>query len=133
MRWLETLVWPEQDARRERLQAAIQIVRADPPHLFAGDLNETVAMVASDAPPDATLVIFHSAVLAYLDAGQRGTFISTVQDLPGYWISNEGSSVVPRADLPPSPDPAKALFVIAQDGEPVAYASSHGQSLYGIG
>ena len=132
VRWLETLVWPEHDSRRERLAAAIEIARIDPPHLIRGDLNEAVASVAGHAPLDATLVIFHSAVLAYLPAGERDRFVATAKALPGHWISNEGSLVVPLANapqLPPSPDSSKALFVLAKDGEPVAYAGPHGQSL----
>ena len=38
MAWLQNLVWPEQVARRERLAAAIEIARAEPPYLRTGDL-----------------------------------------------------------------------------------------------
>ena len=38
--WLEALIWPEQDFRRERLRRAIAVARADPPLLVAGDLND---------------------------------------------------------------------------------------------
>ena len=90
--------------------------------------------VAELAPRAATLVIFHSAVLAYLDPAARSTFVATVQHLPGYWIANEAPTViVPTANLPPSPDLTKALFVLALDGEPVAYAGAHGQSLHWFG
>jgi hypothetical protein len=36
-RLLEAFVWPDQTERIERLRAAIEIVRADPPELIAGD------------------------------------------------------------------------------------------------
>src|SRR5690606_19601758 len=37
--WLVNLVWPEQDERRARLAAAIEVARAHPPvPLLAGDL-----------------------------------------------------------------------------------------------
>src|SRR5262245_15871037 len=36
--WLETLVWPGQEARAERLRAAIAIACADPPPMVQGDL-----------------------------------------------------------------------------------------------
>ncbi len=132
MRWLETLTWPEQNNRRRRLAAAIEVARPDPPHLVAGDLNDAVEDLAEQAPDDATLVVFHSSVLFYVDAGGRSAFTTTVRDLPGYWISNEGPSVVPftGGPLPPSPDPGRALSVLAQDGLPVAYASPHGQYLH---
>lgn len=132
MRWLEALVWPEQDDRRQRLAAAIGVARSDPPYLVAGDLNDAVADVAGQAPADSTLVVFHTSVLAYLDAAGRSAFTATVADLPGCWISNEVPSVIPfgAGALPPSPDPARLLTVLAQDGRPVAYAAPHGQYLH---
>ncbi len=132
MRWLEALIWPEQEDRRRRLAAAIKVAQSGPPYLVAGDLNDKVTDVAGQAPDDATLVIFHTSVLAYLDAAARSAFAATVRDLPGYWISNEIPSAVQfeEGSLPPSPDPARLLTVIAQDGQPVAYASPHGQYLH---
>jgi hypothetical protein len=132
MRWLEALIWPEQDDRRRRLAAAIKVAQSDPPYLVAADLNDAVTDLAGQAPGDATLVIFHTSVLAYLDAVGRSAFASTVRDLPGCWISNEIPSAVRFEDgsLPPSPDPAKLWTVVAQDGRPVAYASPHGQYLH---
>ena len=130
VRWLETLIWPEQDDRRRRLAAAMALARADPPYLVAGDLNDKIGDVASQAPDDATLVIFHTSVLGYLDAAGRSAFTTTVRDLPGYWISNEIPSAVAFGSLPPSPDPTRLLSVLAQDGRPVAYAGLHGQDLH---
>ena len=72
--WLEALIWPEQDFRRERLRRAIAVAQADPPLLVAGDLNDRLLALAAQAPPDATLVVFHSAVMAYLDAEARDRF-----------------------------------------------------------
>jgi hypothetical protein len=130
MRWLETLVWPEQHDRRQRLAAAIAVARADPPYLVAGDLNDKVTQVAALAPDDATLVIFHTSVLGYLDAAGRSAFTAAVRDLPGYWISNEIPSAIAFESLPPSPDPSRLLSVLAQDGRPVAYTGTHGQDLH---
>src|ERR1700747_1167667 len=31
--WLETLVWPEQDSRLQRLRAALSVARRDPPRV----------------------------------------------------------------------------------------------------
>ena len=66
--WLEARIWPEQDFRRERLRQAIGIAREDPPLLVAGDLNERLMSLAGQAPADAALVVFHSAVMGYLSA-----------------------------------------------------------------
>jgi hypothetical protein len=70
--WLEALIWPEQDFRRERVRQAIAVARAEPPVLAAGDLNEELLALAAQAPRNAALVVFHSAVMAYLDAAAAG-------------------------------------------------------------
>jgi len=128
LKWLETLVWPEHDERRLRLKAAARIVAADPPLLIAGDLNEEVRGLAAVAPRDTTLVIFHSAVLAYLSADERAHFVTEVQRIDAIWLSNEGSAVLPetRSRLPVGVDP-RGDFILARDGYPVALAGGHGQ------
>ena len=71
VRWLEALVWPEQTERFATLRAAVAS-RGPTAIVHAGDLTTDLAAVAAMAPADATLVVFHSAVLAYLDdAGAR--------------------------------------------------------------
>jgi hypothetical protein len=129
VRWLEALIWPEHDHRRTRLAAAIAVARAEPPLLVTGDLNERLTALAATAPRDATLVVFHSAVLAYLDAESRAAFVDTVRGLDARWIANEGPGALPVA-APPSPDPTRALFLVTLDSTPVAYAAGHGQSLH---
>jgi hypothetical protein len=131
--WLESLIWPEHEDRRERLRAALSVVAADPPVIVQGDLNEKLPEVAGGAPEGATLVVYHTAVLAYLAEAERRHFVGTVSALPGHWIANEGVRVVPGvaerlADVRPEP----ADFVIAYDGEPVAFAQSHGRWLHWI-
>jgi hypothetical protein len=136
--WLEALIWPEQDFRRERLRRAIAIARQDPPLLVAGDLNDQLVSLAEQAPPDATLVVFHSAVMAYLSAAQREAFRATIGTLAAergcHWLSNEGHTVLAQADgsvVVPEMDNArlKGRFLILQDGVPMAIAGPHGQSL----
>lgn len=129
-RWLETLVWPEHEARRDRLRAAIAIAREDPARIVRGDALAALSALAAEAPAGATLVVFHSAVLAYFSAEERESFVELVQGMPGHWISNEGLGVVPGVSARltvAAPDPA--LFVVALDGHPVAFAGGHGQSL----
>jgi hypothetical protein len=66
VQWLETLVWPEQNGRAQRLRAAIEIARLDPPRVVKGDLLTDLAPLIADAPNGATLVVFHTAVLGYV-------------------------------------------------------------------
>jgi hypothetical protein len=65
VRWLEALVWPGQTARERHLREALQVAREDPPPIVRGDLTEILEDVAAEAPSDATLVVFHTAVLGY--------------------------------------------------------------------
>ncbi|MBO1416723.1 DUF2332 domain-containing protein [Streptomyces sp. FH025] len=131
MRWLESLVWPEQTHRLERLRGAVRIARTEPPLLVRGDLRATVRELVAQAPAGATPVVFHSAVLAYLPPEAREEFGATMRELPGHWISNEALSVLPTvAERLPRPAPTgSGLFVLALDERPVAFTGPHGQSL----
>ncbi|MGO4807671.1 DUF2332 domain-containing protein [Arthrobacter sp. 2MCAF15] len=136
--WLEALVWPEQEFRLERLRQAIAIAQERPPLLVAGDLNDQLVALAGRAPADAALVVFHSAVMAYLDAAGRSRFRLTMANLAAergcHWLSNEGHTVVAQADgsnVVPEMDDARlrGRFLLLQDGEPAAITGPHGQSL----
>jgi hypothetical protein len=127
--WLETLVWPGQEERAERLRAAIRVAQDNPPAVMKGNLLTDIGTVATSAPAGATLVIFHSAVLPYLTSDEREQFIRTVTGLEAVWISNEAPQLVPMiaaklGDLPP-----EGTFLLAINGEPVAFTSPHGQSM----
>jgi hypothetical protein len=132
MRWLETLVWPEHEDRRRRLTAAVALARADPPRLVRGDLNEDLPALAASAPGDATLVVFHSAVTAYLSETDRERFVRTVRGLPGHWVSNEGPQAVPGIAETARSDPPSgtAPFLLAVDGRAVAWTEGHGRALW---
>jgi len=132
VRWLETMVWPEQQERRERLRRAVEIARADPPYLVRGDLLESLPALVDQAPPDATLVVFHSAVIAYLAHADRARFAAMMTDLVAvgrcHWVSNEGPRVLP--DLTPAGvEVPFGRFVLAVDGRPVALTHGHGAEL----
>ncbi|WP_066516202.1 DUF2332 domain-containing protein [Curtobacterium ammoniigenes] len=132
LEWLETLIWPEHDERRRDLRAAASVVAAEPPLLVAGDLNEVFEDVATLAPADATLVVFHSSVLVYLTPDARASFIRTVRASRAVWISNEGKSVLPEItqQLPSVTDNGTVLAV---DGAPVAIVGPHGQYFSALG
>lgn len=133
MAWLQTLVWPEHQDRRARLAAAVRLVRPDPPALVGGDLVEQLAGLAATVPEEATMVVFHSAVLAYLSPGARARFVEMVTALRGYWVSNEGPAVlpVPGAGTPPVGSAVGvAPFLLALDGRPVAWTHGHGRAIH---
>ena len=129
--WLEALIWPEQTERRDRLRDAIAIAQDDPALLVAGDLNDDLATLAAKVPSDATLVVFHSAVLTYVTPEERQRFVDQVSALPGHWISNEGPGVLPAltAQVPAGREDTQHRFLTAFDGRPVAWSGAHGQSV----
>lgn len=124
VRWLDTLVWPGQPHRREQLAAAVEVARADPPRIVRGDLNGIVAELVEGVPAGATPVVFHSAVLAYLDDGARAAFAATMRRSAAHWVSNEGVGAVPGAGGP------EGEFVLTLDERPLAHADPHGRSLH---
>jgi hypothetical protein len=130
MAWLETLVWPEETDRADRLRKAMRIARADPPRVLRGDLRDGIAALASEAPKNATLVVFHTAVLAYLaSVAEREAFATSVSTCCDYWISNEAPRVLPSiaARVPSQGQPGR--FLLAVNGDPVAWAAPHGTAL----
>lgn len=134
--WLEALVWPEQEQRLARLRAALAIAAAEKPRVVKGDLRRDVASLAREAPKGSTLVIFHTAVLAYVwPAEQREAFARSVASLCDFWIANEAPGVFPdiaaRAARP-GPSGLKGWFLLSVNGEPVAWADPHGAALQWI-
>jgi hypothetical protein len=65
VRWLECLLWPGETGRQERLSAAIETARRDPPPLHRGDLLTDVPALVSQAPRDATVVIYRPAITVH--------------------------------------------------------------------
>ncbi len=134
MAWLANLIWPEHDARRERLLAAIEVARADPPSLVAGDLLEELPRLVDEAEEHGRVVVFHSAVIAYLKEADRRRFHATMTALVGegrcHWVSNEGRRVLPEiaATGPEIPDDLMS-FVLGVDGQAVAWTHGHGRSM----
>jgi hypothetical protein len=120
MHWLELLVWPGQEHRVTTLRRAIAIAREDPPRIVQGDLTKDLPALAAEAPEDATLVIFHTAVLAYVPTAGRRAFRAS---LSGTWIACEAPRVL---DLEPGPP---SLFALALNGRRVAWADPHGAQL----
>jgi len=126
--WLEALVWPEQHARLARLREALAVAEEVKPRVVRGDLRHDLASLALQAPPDATLVIFHTAVLAYVrSAAERRAFAYQAADMADYWISNERPQAFPEiAQAMPS---TGAGFLLSVNGMPTAWTDPHGATI----
>lgn len=138
MLWLRTLVWPEQDDRRTRLATAVEITRREPPELVAGDLLDQLPALVERAGELGSVVVFHSAVIAYLEAHDRAHFHEMMTGLVErgrcHWVSNEGERVLPRVSATgPIPPQESPTFVLGIDGRAVAWTHGHGRSLTWFG
>ena len=127
VRWLQCLVWPGETGRQERLSAAIETARRDPPPLYRGDLLTDLPDLVARAPRGATVVVYHTAVLGYVRRADRARFAGTVRELGAVWLSNEGPGVLPGAD---GQVRHAHGFILVKDGtEPIAVTESHGRWL----
>ncbi|AZO26326.1 MULTISPECIES: DUF2332 domain-containing protein [Mesorhizobium] len=129
--WLETLVWPEQTARLANLRAAVRIAATVKPRIVKGDLRGSeIARLCSEAPKDATLVVFHTAVLDYVsDPADREAFAEQVMRLSPYWVSNEFPRVFPSIASRAGTNWPSGRFLLSVNGSPVAWTDPHGASL----
>lgn len=129
--WLETLVWPEQADRRNRLRLALDIVAAEEPKLVQGDLlGPEFEALCRQAPQDATLVVFHTAVLAYVTADEdRRTFADRASTLSNVWICNEAPGVMPHLGFTAADAPTRGAFLLSVNGQPTAWTDPHGSSI----
>lgn len=121
--WLECLVWPGQTARRERLASALATAQRHPVPVHEGDLLEALPALVGQAPRDARVVVFHSAVLAYVRPRIRADFAELTRRLGVVWVANEAPGVVAEVTPPPCDT---SPFVLTLDGTPVAFTHSHG-------
>jgi hypothetical protein len=128
--WLETLVWPEQTGRLANLRAALRVAAKFKPRLVKGDLlSDGLERLCGEAPKDATLVIFHTAVLAYCpDLVDRQAFAARAMRL-GTWISNETPGVFPDIARSTAARGAPGRFLLSVNGAAVAWTDPHGASL----
>ena len=140
VKWLSSCVWPEHEERRERLAAAIALAQTDSPHVRRGNLVTDLPTLLAEIPRNLQIVVFHSAVLAYVSEEDRVAFAESLAEAskarPIVWISNEGRSVVPeitaRAPLEEcaSPEPfllGRTTFTDGdRDDELLALSHPHG-------
>jgi hypothetical protein len=133
MAWLEMLVWPEDEARRVQLRHAIVVGRGEPPRIERGDLLTGLPQLVAEAAEAAPVVVFHSAVAAYLIDEDRVRFDDLMRRLVAdgvcHWVSNEAPRVLPRVTAGLSVPVDEPTFVLGVDGRAVALTHGHGRTL----
>jgi hypothetical protein len=125
--WLEALVWPGEQDRCDRLRQALDVARQNPPHVRRGDLRSDLTSLAVEAPQDATLVIFHTAVLAYVALREERTDLAQIRAI---WISNEAPAFSPCDDEKAKAECPVGQFLLAENERAVAYTDPHGRSIH---
>jgi len=132
--WLELLVWPGQEDRARKLRAAINVARSDPPRVIRGNLLTDLEPLIATAPKGATLVVFHTAVLAYVTPRQqRDGFAAMMRRRNVGWVSNEAPGLFSFPITSATRTPPGGHFVMTVDGKPVAWTGPHGQSIDWVG
>jgi hypothetical protein len=131
VRWLESLLPPDRPDRLDRLRQAVGTVGDDPPEVVAGDAVEALPALAAAAPSSATLVVVSLGTLVYLPPDARTGFPGLVEQLGARLVTLEGVAVVPGiADqIATRSAPEPRPFVLALDGEPLAFTSPHGDRM----
>lgn len=122
--WLECLLWPGEPDRAERLRAAVTAARRRPPEVQRADLLEGLAPAAARAPSGATLVVYHTAVLAYVDDDKRRAFAEAVRRLGAVWLSNEGARVLRCIGI--DGDDAGSFLLVRDGHDVLARTDPHG-------
>lgn len=125
--WLEALVWPGMEYRLPGLRAACEVARAVRPEIVTGDLRTDLPALAARAPGDATLVVFHTAVLAYVPPEGRQAFAAAVAETGAVWVANEGPRLIPGVPDLTSERPGGNAFLLCVDRRPTAWTDGHAQ------
>ena len=107
LRWLRACLWPHDQARRDRLDAAATIVRAGGWRVRAEpDCAAALEPWLDALPHGVQPVVFNSWVLAYFAPAERAAHIARMQALVAQrgiaWLSAEGPGLL-LGDLAPLP------------------------------
>jgi len=124
--WLRGLVWPGETGREERIEAALDIVAADPPLMMRGDALEHLAEAAALAPTDAALVITTPGVLAHIPRAPRTALVERLLAHPARWITIDAPGLHDGWD-PPVDAADWPGFAVALDGRIRAAADPLGR------
>lgn len=120
-RFLETLVWPGETGRAERIRAALGLAAEEALRIVRGDAADPAVLraLAAEAPAGVTLVITTPGVLPHIPRSGRERLIRTIGDLDARWISIDPPGLHDAWD-PPVDAASWGGFVLGLDGRPLA-------------
>jgi hypothetical protein len=129
-RWLECLVWPEDEDRAATLSAALNVSANQSLRIERGDLVRNLPNLLDQAPKGATVVVMHSATLTYASLPERSAFLDIVASHGAHRIGAEGPKVLPHlTNQLPDFESIVPRHVISIDDKVFAFAHPHGRSL----
>lgn len=111
VRWLEACVWPDQRDRFERLVAAIEIARANPPDVRRGDAIRDVGALVHElvSRTGGHPVITTSWVLSYFSEDEQRRFVDALDDVGRQrdlsWVVAESPAQTTGLPIPTSAEP----------------------------
>ena len=125
IRWLETLIWPEQEGRLTNFRLALEEARDVPLHMVKAHLNDVLEDVVRQIAADFPVVVYHSAVMNYLHADEVKAFRKLVGSIGAHWLSQEDSRIFPDF-IPAHVDVPTGRFALILDGRLLAHTDPHG-------
>jgi len=129
-RFLLSLVWPGEEGRARRIEAALDIVGADPPLLVRADATDAGVLesMAARAPAGATLVVTTPGVLPHIPRAGRERLFAILEALNAVWVSIDPPGL--HDQWQPHVDPeAWGGFVLGRDRIPLAAVDPLGASV----
>jgi len=135
VRWLRALIWPEHDDRRALLDAAVGVVRAEPPELLGGDVFELLPRLVRGAAAASAVCIVATFVLNQFSEQMRARLREQVLALSferDLWLVVMGYSTFTGVEPAPVGDVHVVLVRIragAGETRVIADANPHGRWL----
>ena len=127
VRWLRACLWPDQRARHERFDAAVEVARVHGPvDIRRGDALAMLPGVIESAPAGALLCVFHTAALAYFTREQIADLArcSPRVDRDVAWVGGEAPGLLVEDSRPPG----SSMYFAVSAGRPgrLARVAPHG-------
>ena len=103
------------------------MLRRNPVRIRRGDLTRDLASLLTAAPTGPTIVVFHAATPTYVsDPDERAAFATTLCEHSAVWGSNEAPMEFPDIASSTKRQGPPGAFLVAVNGEPMAWADPHG-------
>lgn len=95
VQWLRALVWPDHVGRQERLSAAIDVAREDPPELIRADASQALPHVLASVPANAVPCVYGTHTLYQFPPDALRATLAAMQsagrERPTWFVSLEGT------------------------------------------